>query len=86
MLDELPCTATLLADVVPKALATRKQSVALPAAALLLLCISGAHVARPHAPSQVAAHAERHAPALAACLSYSSIARSGIIARRQCLD
>lgn len=87
LLAEMPCTPALLADVVPRAVATRSRSTALLAAWLLLLCVSGPQLAHTHKSSQVAAdHVARRRGALAACLSYSSLARNGIIERRQCLD
>jgi hypothetical protein len=86
LLLELPCTPALVADVVPRALATRKHIAAVLAAVLLLLSIAGSQVSRPRQPAQVAVRADVHRAALAPCRAYSSLSVSGITEKQQCLD
>ena len=86
LLLDLPCTPCLVVDVVPRALATRRHAAALLAAVLLLLCVGGSQITRPHPTSQLAVHVQQHRAALAPCRSYSSVSDSGVIVRQQCLD
>lgn len=87
LLADLPLTPALLADVIPRAIASRASLVAAVCFALLALAVSGSHVASSRAPQNVAVRERPHTgESLLACRSYSSTAKSEFIARRQCLD
>jgi hypothetical protein len=85
LLIDLPMTPALLADVLPRALASRPEFIAAIGAILLTLALAGFHMAEPSRTSQVAVRVTRHA-ALPPCRSYSSTADGGIATRLQCLD
>lgn len=86
LLLDLPLTPALLADVLPRAAATRREVIAVLAVVLLTLALAGSHMTQPSRASQVAASVTGHNTALPACRSYSSTANGGIATRQQCLD
>jgi hypothetical protein len=87
LLRDFPFTPAVLADVLPRAIATRGDVIALLAAiVLVVMTIAGSHIGRTAAPARVAVHMQPHQASLPACRSYSSVAQKGIVARRECLD
>lgn len=85
LLADLPVTPALVSDVLAQAAVSRRQLLATIAAIVLALSVASAQRIRGDA-NHVAQTGTSHSGALPACRSYSSVAQSGVVVRRQCLD
>ena len=87
LLIDVPLTPAVIADLVPRAAASRGRLFGALAAAAVMLSLAGSHVASPKGTGAFAVHAQsREGTSFLACRAYSSASAGGYIELRKCLD